>query len=164
MEAETEKKLDQFVRNEVHCNVSRFVEFVLKNEQTDPENAPLSLEDFENLETYPEYYGKYVRFPGGTYEQLEGEWHRVDEIGFNKGNPEQDKKDNELDELEKLDPELQEIFEYWLVSSHLAEDLRDKGEPVAILSGLHVWGRTCTGQAISMDPVISEIYQDLKNR
>lgn len=160
MEAETEKKLDQFVRNEVHCNVSRFVEFILKNEHADPQNAPLSLEDFENLETYPEYFGKYVRFPGGTYEQLKAEYERVEDMQ----GPFQSAKEDELDELEKLDPEPQEIFEYWLVSSHLAEDLRDKGEPVAILSGLHVWGRTCTGQAISMDPVISEIYQELKNR
>jgi len=160
MEAETEKKLDQFVRNEVHCNVSQFVEFVLKNEHADPQNAPLSLEDFENLETYPEYFGKHVRFPGGTYEQLKAEYERVEDMQ----GPFQSAKEDELDELEKLDPEPQEIFEYWLISSRLAEDLRDKGEPVAILSGLHVWGRTCTGQAISMDPVISEIYQELKNR
>ena len=54
-----------------------------------------------------------------------------------------------------------EIYEYWSVSDWLAEKLQDKGERVECdFHGLCVWGRTTTGQAISMDCVIRELVQE----
>jgi len=57
--------------------------------------------------------------------------------------------------------ELQEIYEYWIVTPWLGEKLRDKGEPVLKRWDGWIWGRTCTGQAILLDSVISSICYDM---
>ncbi len=55
-----------------------------------------------------------------------------------------------------------EVYEHWIVSDWLAEQLRARGEAVSNdISGLVVWGRTTTGQAISMDSVIRDITRAL---
>ena len=59
------------------------------------------------------------------------------------------------------EPELQEIYEYWIVSPWLGEKLKAKGEPVLERWGGWIWGRTCTGQAILLDDVISAICYDM---
>ena len=57
--------------------------------------------------------------------------------------------------------EPQEIFEWWLVSRWFGKKLLIEGEPI-IDNGYGIWwGRTTTGQAISMDVVIQRIYDDL---
>ena len=62
---------------------------------------------------------------------------------------------------EEPEPEQQEIYEYWIVTPWLGEKLMDKGEPVLKRSGGWIWGRTCTGQAILLDSVISSICYDM---
>ena len=62
---------------------------------------------------------------------------------------------------EKPEAEPQEIYEYWIVSPWLGKKLRDKGEPVLERWGGWIWGRTCTGQTISLDSVISSICYDM---
>jgi hypothetical protein len=60
----------------------------------------------------------------------------------------------------KEDPELgdyPEIFEFWSVTDWLGEKLKQKGEIVFKYLDFTVWGRQCTGQSISLDPVIQEI-------
>lgn len=60
--------------------------------------------------------------------------------------------------------EPQEIFEWWLVSSWLGRKLLIEGEPI-IDNGYGIWwGRTTTGQAISMDYVINTIYDDITGK
>ncbi len=55
-----------------------------------------------------------------------------------------------------------EVYEHWLVSSHLAYKLREHGQTVVDdFFGLQVWCRTCTGQSISMDYVICKIYDEV---
>src|SRR5271155_3974197 len=55
----------------------------------------------------------------------------------------------------------QKIFEWWLVSPWLGKKLLLEGDPV-IDNGYGVWwGRTTTGQAISLDDVISKIFTDI---
>lgn len=54
-----------------------------------------------------------------------------------------------------------EIFEWWLVSPWLAHALRELHEPIlAVHNGYGGiwWGRTCTGQAIALDPTFYDIY------
>ena len=50
-----------------------------------------------------------------------------------------------------------EIYEYWLVSPFLGELLREHGEPVLERYGSWVWGRTTSGQSITLDNVIHDI-------
>ncbi len=60
------------------------------------------------------------------------------------------------------DPYEWEVFEHWAVSPWLAEKLAAEGERVDTdFAGLNVWGRTTTGQSISMDAVIRKIAADL---
>ena len=58
--------------------------------------------------------------------------------------------------------EPQEIFEWWIVSKWLAQKLSAKGEPVLEWGNNWYWGRTCSGQAILLDGVISEICEEME--
>lgn len=69
----------------------------------------------------------------------------------------------ELAEIECIDPYTIEAYEHWIVSPALADWLEDEGEMVSHdVYGLTIWGRTCTGQAISMDGVIRRIFDKLE--
>lgn len=55
-----------------------------------------------------------------------------------------------------------EVYEHWIVSPWLAEELAKRGERIEMdFFGLAVWGRTTTGQGIAMDSVIREIVSEL---
>lgn len=55
-----------------------------------------------------------------------------------------------------------EIYEHWIVSPFLADKLEAQGERVNFdFWGLTIWGRPTTGQSISLDSVIQEIYREL---
>jgi len=61
-----------------------------------------------------------------------------------------------------ISPYKMEVFEHWIVSNWLADRLEAKGEAICHdLAGLTVWGRCTTGQAIAIDRVICDIYNDL---
>jgi hypothetical protein len=53
------------------------------------------------------------------------------------------------------------IYEWWLVSSWLIAKLRDRGEAILVNEYGAWWGRSCTGQAIALDGVIEDIYNEL---
>ena len=54
-----------------------------------------------------------------------------------------------------------EVYEHWIVSDWLATKLEEKGETIERdFHGLTVWGRCCTGQAILLDRVICDIYDE----
>jgi hypothetical protein len=58
--------------------------------------------------------------------------------------------------------DMQEIFEWWIVSDWLYEKLKAKGEPVLEWGNNSYWGRCCTGQAIMLDSVIDNICSDME--
>lgn len=64
------------------------------------------------------------------------------------------------EEVARVVLEYPEIYEYWAVSSWLADKLKEHGEPVAEFGLTHVWGRGTTGQAIALDYVIEQIVKD----
>lgn len=66
-----------------------------------------------------------------------------------------------LEAMQETGDDRQEIYEWWFVSHWLYERLRKAGEPVIDSDYGYLWGRTCTGQAISLDAVIQRIYTDL---
>lgn len=55
-----------------------------------------------------------------------------------------------------------EVFEYYLVTPWLYYKLEEKNEPVTKFKELYIWGRTTYGQAIYMDSVIKEIWDELE--
>lgn len=65
-------------------------------------------------------------------------------------------------EHNSLDPEQDEAYEHWIVSDWLADKLEAKGEMISKdIHGLTVWGRCTSGQAILLDGVICNIYDDI---
>lgn len=61
----------------------------------------------------------------------------------------------------RIDPDHDEVYEHWIVTGWLKRKLDEKGYTTGELSGLTIWGRGTTGQAISMDHVILSIANDL---
>ena len=62
--------------------------------------------------------------------------------------------------FEYLDPFTDEILEWWLIDSWLAERLRQEGEVVIEEYGCFWWGRSTSGQAICLDSVIQKIAEE----
>jgi len=65
------------------------------------------------------------------------------------------------DEYDNLNTIIPEIYEWWAVSSWFGEKLRERGQPVIDAWGKAYWGRTCTGQAISLDGCIIGIAKEM---
>ena len=69
----------------------------------------------------------------------------------------------ELIQAGKIDEEYlypfngEEVLEWWLVTSWLADRLREQGEIIIDELGCHWWGRMSSGQSIYMDYVMQEI-------
>lgn len=62
----------------------------------------------------------------------------------------------------QIDPYQREVFEHWIVSDWFAEKLAAHGEKVDTdFAGMTVWARCTTGQAISMDGVVQQIYREM---
>lgn len=60
-----------------------------------------------------------------------------------------------------LDPDYIEVYEHYIVDRYFGARLHERGEIVEEYLGLLLWGRTCTGQSISMDGVIENMVRDL---
>lgn len=70
----------------------------------------------------------------------------------------------ELSELfgqEDDEGNMQEVYEYWLVTPWFAEKLKAQGELVADFFDVVIWGRQTSGQLIYMDAVIDDITREL---
>lgn len=66
-----------------------------------------------------------------------------------------------LCEDHEIDPYQREVFEHWAVTDWFADKLEAAGEKVdKDFSGLCIWARTTTGQAIYADAVIERIYAE----
>ena len=53
--------------------------------------------------------------------------------------------------------ELDEVYEWWLVTPYMADLLKENGEVIFAGYDCYWWGRTTSGQALYMDWVIQEI-------
>lgn len=61
-----------------------------------------------------------------------------------------------------IEPYQREVFEHWIVSDWLADQLEARGEKVdKDFAGMIVWARTTSGQGIASDSVIEAIAADL---
>lgn len=159
----------KFVSREVYCNVNSLVEYCL-NKGFEDSDSPINFDELENYYSYPEYSGTYAEFEGGTEEEKDAEIERLKELqnDFDTDEPDEEKEKiydiirDEIEELENLENEPQEVFEWWAVSEYLYRKLKSKGCVVCDCGSCYVWGRTTTGQAILLDGVISEICSDME--
>lgn len=140
----------KIVRDDVFCNVGSLVEFSIKKSFEGDTDAPVTFEDFESdridfdilsREEMLEWLEENVSANLSQYDELD-DYDLARECEDNWTEP--------------------EIFEYWAVSSWLADKLKERGEMVASAYP-DIWGRATTGQAIHLDGVIRSIAQYLIN-
>lgn len=155
------RTLQEMVAQEVILNVGGVV-------------AALSTIEGHHDTLYPSDDFESAATDAGWYQSEVGEWYRPAKPGepanhtvdIAAGHIRQIWVDDaqEACEWDSIEPHINEIFEYWAISEWLADKLEAKGEAIARdLAGLTVWGRTTTGQAIFLDPVIAEIYAEATN-
>ena len=65
-----------------------------------------------------------------------------------------------VEDEETGESEMQEVFQWFIVSEYLANKLSEKGEP--IIRDENIWGRGTCGQAILLDYVITEICAEME--
>ena len=155
----------KFVEREVYCCVTMMTEYILSKGYEDRE-APFCMDDVENI--YIDNNEKIEELQDQKKE-LENELEEYE----NQENPapaieekmEQlekkiSKLEDRIEELEDEQEEPQEVYEWWMCSGWLIDKLANHNEPVLKDEG--IWGRTCTGQAILLDGVISRICEELE--
>lgn len=71
--------------------------------------------------------------------------------------------DEEIQGLRDNCQDHQEVFEYWVCSNWLIDQLKDLNEPILETDFETWWGRTCTGQAICLDYVIQKLAYKWSN-
>ena len=135
-------------------------------------------EDIENYFRYPEWsetvVGESLFFKGGSEDDKEeflANFDRLEEESAELLRTEQISEETHERNCEliqdaksdfgRIESEPQEILEWWSVDSMMFENLKEKGEPVLEYANLNLWGRTCSGQAILLDHVITEIAADM---
>jgi hypothetical protein len=163
--------LEKFVYSK-SCLMNEEIEFILNS---DSDDVPFNYDDIENI-----YYFDKERLISDILEEVEA--FDIEETAeFFKGvNDNFNTKIKNIGDVEillnKLDDEelkelikdylvlyfeeynkSQEIFQWFLMSEEIINQLHKRGEP--ILNGKY-WGRTCCGQSIELDGVIIEIFKE----
>ena len=73
-------------------------------------------------------------------------------------------KVDESFEEDGAEPTYVEALEHWIVEDWFADELKKRGEMVGEILNLTIWGRTTSGQAISLDYVVQAILKDIVER
>tara|TARA_S200002703_G_scaffold139634_2_gene130405 strand:+ start:251 stop:682 length:432 start_codon:yes stop_codon:yes gene_type:complete len=76
----------------------------------------------------------------------------------------EDVKEFLVQEVRDNGKDYQEIFEYWLVSDWLYDQLERSGAPVLEFKGLYFWGRTETGQCLTLDYYLNRVNNRLHTK
>ncbi len=70
-------------------------------------------------------------------------------------------EDDAYSDIEDQEPK--EIFEWWLISDNMGRLLKQQGEAILENDYGLWWGRSCCGQAIYLDGVITDIVSQIKH-
>lgn len=166
---------EKFVEREVYCLVNTMVEYILSKSWED-RNAPFCYDDVKNfyMPKCPECESSYG-FEEFAYAYKCMSCNTISiETSDSCPNCEDGMQEFEeltdvykcqdcghiVEDIDRLDREPQEIFQWFMVSDYLCGKLEEKGE--CVLSDESIWGRGCCGQAILLDHVISEICYDME--
>lgn len=144
-ERELQKAVEEFIGQEVLSNITGLVDELNK--------ADVLLDD------YPHMYEGRASWGEWTCPNCKHTWDDEPEAIICpkcKENPLHRGDASVLFEATEHHP----IFEYWIVSLWLANQLEDRGQSVEHdFYGLRVWGRGSTGQSMVLDRIIREIYE-----
>ena len=136
---ETDQSIERMINREVFSCQSSLVDELMKTESLggfdwgDIENLYPDVENMDAAEC-AEYCDDYG-IPCDDLEDID-EWREAVRDGA----------------------EAKEVFEWYLVSAWLADKLDSLNEPLLKNGYGTWWGRTCTGQAIALDPTFYRIH------
>ena len=133
-----EQSVESLVAREVYANQSSLIEEALRQQL-------FTVDDIQNM--YRPFDGRLIN-PSTCY-KCKVEFACLDS------------ETGECVSCFEAHQEPQEIFEWWLVSPWLGKKLMVEGEPVLENKYGMWWGRTTTGQAISMDYIMQKVHDDV---
>ena len=166
----------KFIGQHVYCNVGPLVDWILNNCEGHSD-APFEHGHVENWFSFPEWservLGEDLYFEGGSQEAYDAfqekfqemrdeavemnDNEEISDVTYVRNLEAIDKAEYEFDQLEM---EMQEVLEWWAVSDFLLGKLKANNE-VVIDTTPNIWGRTCSGQAILLDSVITRICAEM---
>lgn len=154
---------DDLVRAEVHYCVSHLVSIMARgNDLSRRDNSA------ELVEACKQALELCTPIDDWEEAAIQEGWHEGDDAWFRAAYDDEPAlritaaTAQEACERDNIEPYQREIFEHWIVSDWLADQLAERGEKVdKDFAGLTVWARTTTGQSIAMDAVIQAIAADL---
>ncbi len=140
-----QRSIDDLVHHEIYYNISLLMTWL---QELEPDEF---MEAFLHYDDSPDAVEEFL---------LHDSYHGIKQEEW---------ADMAFDERETLasnngfDPEPIEIYEYWIISDWLAGKLEQEWGEIIVRDyhGLTIWGRTTTGQAISLDAVIQNIHRNL---
>lgn len=155
-----QKIKEAFVNREVLACVTNMVNYILQQDDLD---APFSYNDVENyfMPICPKCHSNYGFKPETCKcfdPEIDEEKPEFEEITAYKCMD----CGHIVNNVDDLDNEPQEVYEWWLVTSFLGEKLKEHGEVILNNGSDYIWGRCTTGQAIMLDNVISDICADIE--
>lgn len=164
----------QFVQREVVTCFSYEMDAVLKASTERTDDLP-SFDSIENMYEYrcPDCGEGYqmengalwccIEVPDKCPHCNEGLPDKEDFLNNHGGTcPDCDQVVNDLEMLSDLDSEPQEVFEWWIVTEYLYDKLKARGCVVLEWGNNYYWGRCCSGQAILLDGVITDICRRME--
>ncbi|MEM8527631.1 MAG: hypothetical protein AAGG68_23520 [Bacteroidota bacterium] len=136
------ERVERIINREIYANQSSLVFEVLLNEHD--LYGEIENQYDESLSRIEEYLIHEAEIEEQSIAELDEQERR--ELAYEKG----------------FSPEPHKIYEWHLISNWLANKLRLSDEPILDTNYGTWWGRTCTGQAISLDGIIQQIVSTLK--
>ena len=95
---------------------------------------------------------------GFNFDDIENLYMSDEEILKYMGSYDEDMSDQEIiDEVRNNGEDMNEIFEWYLISDWFLARLREINEPIIENNYGDYWGRCCTGQSICLDHNIQEL-------
>ena len=157
--SENQRIKGEFIKNEVYCCASSLIYQLQEDGHYQDDIMEFSYKEglreedliTEIKENYEEELKEYIE---NTFTEI------TDIEDLNEEELRELADDLNIDIDNFTEPE--EALEHWIVSGWLADKLEEYGELITKdFLGLTIWGRTCSGQAIMLDYVISKICDDL---
>jgi len=101
---------------------------------------------------------------GFNWDDIENLYLSDKEILENMGSYDEDMSDQEIiDEVRDNGEDVNEIFEWWIISDWFLDRLKEINEPIIDNDYGEYWGRCCTGQAIYLDNNMQELAFEYAN-
>ena len=163
MSADYQHRVSDFVSNNVHYCVSSLVHELAQNAEHFPDYYDELAGAYQGNPDYEECAGE-----SGWRKCADGEQHDDEHFEFWNDDDDEGSDADDWEELcseQNLDPYefAPEIYEHWIIDRWFAGKLETHGHKVLHdIMGLDcIWCRPTTGQSISMDGVVTAIYDEL---